>query len=76
MGTSYKTTQVKILGNTWNITLASGQSNYVQVTKWTNNPWGRIGKQYPNFQAAAQAYKSPEMKTALLMAEMNLIQAI
>jgi hypothetical protein len=43
----------------------------------TNNPAYRFGgKIYKTFEDAAKNYKSPEMKTALMMAEIELKQYI
>jgi hypothetical protein len=54
-----------------------GSSNYVQVTKMTNNHAYRFGgKIYKSFEDAAKNYKSPEMKTALMMAEIELKEYI
>lgn len=71
-GTMYKSQDVLVLGNTYRITQASGASNYIEVCKKTNNPFGgRIGKEFSSFDRASLHYKSPEMKIALLMAENN-----
>ena len=68
----YATIETKVSGNTWDVMKVSGAINYVMVTKKTNNPFGgRIGKQFANFELAAKHYKSPEMKTALMMCEIE-----
>jgi len=70
-GATYKTTQVQVLGNTYTIAEVTGKYNYVNVRKETNNPFKTLGKEFKNWDVACRAYKSPEMKTALLMAEIN-----
>lgn len=70
--TTYHTIEFKALGNTWTACVASGLFNYVQITKMTNNPFRGMGKQFDTWEAAAASYRSPAMKTALLMAELNL----
>lgn len=73
-GITYTSQDFEIKGNTFSIMVVTGRVNYVNVLKKTNNPFKTLGKQYKDFTEAAAAYKSPEMKTALLMAEMNLTQ--
>ena len=70
-GAIYKTTQVQVLGNTYTISEVTGKYNYINVRKETNNPFKTLGKEFKTWDDACKAYKSPEMKTALLMAEMN-----
>lgn len=73
--TTYKSYEQNIKGNNFSITVASGRSNYVMVTKKTNNPFGGVfGKTFSSFDKAASHYKSPEMKTFILQVEMNLLQ--
>jgi hypothetical protein len=73
----YATSTKKVAGNMWNIMWVFGSSNYVSVTKMTNNPAYRFGgKIYKSFEDAAKNYKSPEMKTALMMAEIELKEYI
>ena len=67
-----KYTEIK--GNIFEITryLYSTGTQYISITKKTNNPFGGIiGRDFPNWEEAAKSYKSPEMKTALLMAEIE-----
>jgi hypothetical protein len=71
-GAKYSTITKKVAGNTWEFMQVSGTYNYISVCKKTNNPFGgRMGKDFKTFEAAAKHYKSPEMKTALLMAEIE-----
>ena len=70
--TIYTSTEVTVKGNIFSITVAVGKYNYVSVLKKTNNPYGGLGKQFANFDEATRAYKSPEMKTALLKVELGI----
>lgn len=73
----YATSTKKVAGNMWDIMWVFGSSNYVSVTKMTNNPASRFGgKYFKSFEDAAKNYKSPEMKTALMMAEIELKEYI
>lgn len=67
--TKYKNAEIKVLGNTWIIVEVSGKYNYINITKITNNPFRGPGKDYATWDDACKAYKSPEMKTALLITE-------
>jgi len=73
METIYKTYRKKIRGNVWSITTASGKSNYLDVCKETNNPFGgKIGRWFNSFDEAAKAYKCPELKLFLLEVETGI----
>jgi len=72
-GTMYATITKKVAGNVWNIMWVFGNANYVSVTKMTNNPAYRFGgKIYKSFEDAAKNYKSTDMKTVLMMSEIDL----
>lgn len=70
---NYKTTEIKFAGNNYAVTVVTGRFNYINVRKLTNNPFGGIGKDFANFDAAVKHYKSPAMKTELLKIELNLL---
>lgn len=67
----YTTIETIVAGNTWQITKVVGMYNAITVLKVTNNPYRTLGKPFASFTAAANHYKSAEMKTALLMAEIE-----
>lgn len=70
--TIYISKRVTVKGNIYRITQAKGRFNYISVCKTTNNPFGGIlGKDFKSWDEATRHYKSPEMKTALLMAEID-----
>ena len=74
--TTYTTLSYTVKGNTFSVMIATGKSNYVSVTKMTNNPFKTLGKQFNNFDEAVKSYKSADMKAILLMAESGLTQTI
>ena len=49
----------------------SGHFNYFTVTK-NNMPFGLVGKDFTSFEAAQKAYKSPLVKTMMLIASVEL----
>lgn len=62
-----------VLGNKWKVLEVTGRHNYVSVCKVTNNPLGGVmGKDFASWDHATRHYKSPAMKTALLMAEIEI----
>lgn len=69
--TTYTTTEIIVKGNTWSVTIAKGQRNYVSIRKETNNPYKTAGKEFESLTAASNHYKCPEMKIALLQIELN-----
>lgn len=70
--TIYISKRVTVKGNIYRISQAIGRYNYIEICKMTNNPFGgRIGKDFKSWDEATRHYKSPEMKTALLMAEID-----
>jgi hypothetical protein len=70
--TVYTTEVAEVRGNTYRITHAQGKFNYIEVCKLTNNPFGgRIGKEFKTWDEAARHYKSAEMRTVLLLCELN-----
>jgi hypothetical protein len=71
--TNYKSYEKTIKGNTWVISVASGKSNYVNILKATNNPFGKIGKFYKTFDEAQTNYKCSELKLFILQVEMGLL---
>jgi len=68
---TYTTHEVKVLGNTYHVTIVTGRYNYICIQKITNNPWLTAGIEFANFDEAVKHYKSAEMKIALLKIEMN-----
>jgi hypothetical protein len=69
---NYTSTDFEVKGNKWQVIVASGALNYVQVLKLTNNPFLTTGRMFKNFDEAVRSYTSPEMKTALLKAELGI----
>lgn len=70
--TIYISRKVTVKGNIYRIGQAKGRHNYIEVCKITNNPFGgKLGKDFQTWDEATRHYKSPEMKTALLMAEID-----
>lgn len=69
--TVYKGVRVNIGKTKWSVTQASGKFNYITVRKTYPNPFGMIGKEFESFNKAQEEYKSPEVKTMLLMVESN-----
>jgi hypothetical protein len=74
--TTYTTYQKEIKGNVFRIITAKGTSNYVNVTKVTNNPYRGMGKDFKDFNHAQNAYKCADLKLFILEVEMGLRQAI
>ncbi len=70
-GYTYTYTHVMVLGNEYSIMQVIGNRNYVNIDKVSTNPFRMGGKDFANFTEAAKNYKSADMKTALLMAEIN-----
>lgn len=71
---TYTSTNIKVKGNIYSVMVVKGQSNYISVSKLTNNPFGGPGKEFKNFDEAVKNYKSAEMKVELLKVELGLIQ--
>lgn len=67
--TSYYSHMFSAKGNDWRVLFAWGKSNYVSVTKLTNNPFGTVGRDFNNVDEAIAHYKTPEMKAQLIYAE-------
>ena len=67
---NFYTINVKCKGNIYRITFMTWNSKEkVEVTKITNNPFGgRVGKDFVSFDSAADSYKMPELKIAILLA--------
>lgn len=70
--TTYRSTEITVLGNRFVIVIASGKINYVQISKVTNNPYLTAGKLFTDMDAAVSHYKTPEMKLELLKIETGL----
>lgn len=70
-GTIYRSTTVKVLGNSFLVLVASGKFNYIEITKVTNNPFA-MGKRFDNMDAAVSNYKSAEMRIELLKIETGI----
>jgi len=64
--TTYTSETFEIKGNTWRVTKAQGNSNYVNVQKLTNNPYKSLGKDFESESLAIAHYKSVAMKAALI----------
>lgn len=52
----------------YTFSIVTGKFNYVSVCK-DGNPYGSIGKQFVSFDAAQEVYKSPMVKTMILLAQ-------
>lgn len=70
--TTYQEFQFTAKGNTYGVVTAKGTTNYVAVSKLTNNPFRTAGKIFANFDKAQENYKCAEIKTALIQIEMGL----
>ena len=70
--TTYTTIEITIGKTVYNVTKATGASNYVNVFKVTNNPWKSLGKDFADFDEAISNYKNPKMKVALINFENDL----
>jgi hypothetical protein len=69
----YNVNYVTVKGNKWSILVVTGRFNYISIRKETNNPFKTLGRQFKDFNEAQGHYKCAEMKTALLMVEMDLV---
>lgn len=72
----YVTVEREVKGNLWSVMFVYGVSNYINIRMLTNNPFRGTGKDFKNFEQAARSYKSAEMKTMLLLAEIDIKAAI
>jgi hypothetical protein len=72
--TTYTTYETQAAGNKWVVMVAEGNSNYISVRKATNNPFGMLGKDFANFEAAIANYKLPELKSFLLLVSLGMAQ--
>lgn len=70
-GTTYTTTEIKIVNTIYNVMVANGKFNYVSVRKVTANPYGTLGKEFKNFDEAISHYKNAQMKVELLKIELG-----
>lgn len=64
--TNYKTEEIKVKGNVYQVMRVTGKYNYINILKATNNPFGSIGKDFKSEDEAIANYKSPAMKAALI----------
>ena len=72
-GTSYKSVIIKNGKQQWSFMQASGKYNYVSVRKDHANPFRNLlGNEYDSWDNAQEKYKSPSVKTMILMAELAL----
>ena len=71
-GTEYTTTSFKIGTVEYRVMVVKGGSNYVNVRKVSNNPFGICGTDFKNFDEATSHYKTPQIKLELLKIEMGL----
>lgn len=53
----------------WQILRVIGKLNYVSIEKLYPNPFCGGGARFENFDKAQERYKSPKIKTMILMAE-------
>lgn len=72
-GTEYKVYRTTFRGNTYNVMVAKGKFNYINVRKVTNNPFGTLGRDFESFDKAVLHYNSGHMKAFLLQIETGLI---
>jgi hypothetical protein len=62
----YRSTLVKVGKTEWAVMVVTGKTNYVSVRKVTSNPFGALGKQFENADAAIANYKSAKMQAMLI----------
>jgi hypothetical protein len=70
--TIYTTTKFKIVKTQYSVLVATGKFNYVLVKKETANPYGTLGTQFENFDAAIKHYKNASIKLELLKIQIGL----
>ncbi len=71
-GSNYTTYKTDIKKQPYTILVVTGENNYISISKdmhWRNR--ATLGKEFKTFSAASQFYKSAEMKTALMMIEIE-----
>lgn len=68
---------IMVRGNVYRISqhsYSTKSERIVEICKLTNNPFGgHIGKSYKSWDAAIAAYKLPEMKTGLVLAQSSFM---
>lgn len=70
--TTYTTTKFTVGKTEYACTVAEGDFNYVSVRKITSNPFGGLGMQFENFDAAVSHYKNRTIKLELTKIELGL----
>lgn len=70
--TSYSSKHFNAKGQEYCVIIAKGEYNYINVQKVSNNPFRGPGKDFKSFDDAVSHYKCPEIKTALLLIELNI----
>jgi hypothetical protein len=64
----YQTVKVQIKGNTFSVMRVTGNRDYFNVVKLTNNPFGGPGKDFSTADALLDNYSSPAFKAAMIFA--------
>jgi hypothetical protein len=67
-GAKYSSVTISGHKNQYTFTRVAGKYNYVAILKM-NNPYKTLGKQFESFDKAQEAYRLPELKTMILLAE-------
>ena len=68
-GSTYKTVESKVKGNTFLFMQVSGKSSYVSITKLTNNPFVTAGRMFKSWEQAETKYASADMHIAIFSAK-------
>jgi hypothetical protein len=68
-GSTYKSIEVPVKGNTFLFMQVSGKSNYVSITKLTNNPFVTAGRMFESWEQAETKYTSADMHIAIFSAK-------
>lgn len=71
-GSIYKSVIISKGKIKWSFTKVFGKINYVSIRKAYANPFGMTGKQFESFDQAQENYKSADVKSMILMAEVSL----
>ncbi len=71
-GSVYKTVAISKGKIKWVFTKVFGEINYVSIRKAYANPFGMTGKDFESFDQAQENYKSADVKSMILMAELSL----
>jgi hypothetical protein len=71
-GSIYTSYSVQMKGKKYTILLVYGISNYISISQdMPNFSRATLGKDFKTFEAASNFYKSAEIKTALMLIELE-----